>query len=87
MKNKEVFKFIRREAKKLPPETYEAYPWEFSIPDDMGNSGEKIEPYWRQTTVEYPVNHARRVKRAFLNYGWKGIEDYFKARDFLILNK
>ena len=91
MKKKILDHFLAKEAKKLPPETYEAYPREFGLTleeeDRVAATGKKIEDHWYQTVVDYPKNHARRLKQSFKDEGWQGVVKYFNKRGFQILNK
>lgn len=91
MKKKELYKFLKKESKKLSPEVYIAFPKEFGIPDwadeEAMETGKKIEPFWHRVKVQYPVNHYRRLKQCWKDGGWQEVVGYFNKRGWEILNK
>jgi len=81
MKNKEIIKLLKREAEKLPPETYIAYPKGTVMEDEEGNKLEH--PFMAGFPTNYSVNHGRRLKRLWNRT--KNIYDiakYFADRGF-----
>ena len=86
MKGKEINKILRREGNKLPLEMYVAYPKELidmPVFDENGNDTGKTEKKWITVSVEYPINHGRRMKRIWKRTkSFLELDNYLKQRGF-----
>lgn len=89
MKPKHYIRLLKREAEKLPKETYSAL-HKLSQPRFQDKEGnlyeEQIEgtrPVWKYIE-EHVVNHARRVKKLFKRYGQNAVDAYFFVKGNLI---
>ena len=93
MKPKKWIRLLKREANKLPLETYTAAHKLLNIQfqDKDGNmynepapeGEEKRKPVWR-SIQEHPVNHGRRVKRYFKKYGMAAVDAYFYVKGGMV---
>lgn len=82
IKKKKLLKILKRESKKIAPKTYWAIDkyyqpvWEDDANGRFTFNGQRGE--WKTgIAVEYPVNHYRRIKRAYNRYGWAAVRAYF----------
>lgn len=81
---KKIAKFLREEAKKLPPEEYTAYHKYFQV--QFHKDGDQAYPVYGELG-KHPVNHARRLKRLFIKGGKKLVDQYFNDRGFKLVPK
>lgn len=81
---KKLAKFFRREAAKLPPETYKAYHKYSTI--QFHQDGDQAYPVYGEMK-EHLVNHSRRLKRLFKRYGKQAVDEYFNKRGFKLVSQ
>ena len=75
MKPKKIIQLLKREAKKLPRDTYYAIET-FGKPQFDEKSGE-----WKKgIVVEHEVNHGRRVKKIYKKWGMPAVNAYFYVK-------
>jgi len=80
MKPKKVIQLLKREAKKLPEETY------FAI--DLFHKPQKINGEWKRGIVtEHKVNHGRRIKKIYKKWGMPAVNAYFYVKGQLVQQK
>lgn len=71
MKRKKVLKAIRKEAVKIPPETY------FAIDLFYQPKWDDKEQEWKRGVItSYPVNHYRRMKKIYDKWGLGAVKAY-----------
>lgn len=99
MKRKEFLKWLKKEADKLPPETYSAvHKLNGTILMEAGEDEEIEESETVKTEVngkevrlkkvnvfsqDHLVNHFNRLKRGFDKHGFKFVDKYFRERGFI----
>lgn len=85
---KKVAKWIREQTKKLPPDTYEAG-MKLAQPKWEEEKDEEGKVVARRFIIgdwgKFPVNHARRAKRAYKREGQKGLSAYFLKYGFKLI--
>jgi hypothetical protein len=83
MKAKVFYRWIRKNAKQLEPETYTAYyPEIVEVPVPGGGKPLQLR---KKMPEEMPVNHYRRAKRAWQRGGIQEMDLYFRVRGFKIM--
>lgn len=82
-KLKTVFRWIRNEAKKLKPEFYAAAE-KFHQAKLLKDGDGTVTGYQTaEVREDLPVNHYRRMKRAYKKYGIDAVHAYFGVRGFV----
>ncbi len=82
MKPKKIVQLLKREAKKLPEQTYFALE-KYYKPRFDDKSGE-----WKVgEVVEHKINHGRRVKKIYKKWGMQAVNAYFYVKGQLIQQK
>lgn len=81
---KKIAKFLRKEAEKLPLETYKAFHKYSTI--QYHKDGDQAYPVYGEME-HHKVNHARRLKRLYQKYGKAGVDKYFNDRGFKLVPK
>lgn len=85
---KDILKWIKNEASKLPEKMYLAFP-KYSKPKVV-NKGTEEKPEYEIHTAEpseYKVNHKRRAWRAYKTNGLQGLTNYFQMNGFELQTK
>jgi len=77
MKPKHLIRLLKKEAKKLPEETY------FAI--DLFYKPQLLNGEFKRGLIkEYKVNHGRRVKKLYKKYGIHAVNAYFYVKGQLV---
>mgnify|MGYP001497719273 CR=1 FL=1 len=89
MKNKEMFKWIKKQCLLLPPEEYNTFhPYHIPIEQTVEiESGKKETRILKGEVQAHFVNHYRRVKSLWMSGGMIEVERYFKKRGFEVIKK
>ena len=78
---KSLLKWLKKECKKLPEETYTAYHKYYKPRYEMVEG----ECSLRGGVAEkHPVNHKRRAMGRWKRYGWRGVLEYFAKYGYKI---
>lgn len=88
-KKNDITKWIKREAAKLPEETYIAFPKELIYEEETKDKDGKLvkrrleTPMYKREMVEYPVSHQRRIRKLYnKTKSLILVEAYFLTRGF-----
>lgn len=82
-RNKKVFKWLKDQSESLSKETYMAF-HKYSKPMWEKMEDGNIQPVYGEVE-NHPVNHGRRLKKIFKKEGKKGVDEYFKKRNFKLV--
>jgi len=86
MKPKKMIKILKREAKKIPLEEYHVFnkfyrPLFQDAEGNLHSEREEKDGSKRRMVFgvveKYPVNHGRRVKKLYKQFGMSGVDAYF----------
>lgn len=76
-KPKHIIRILKKEAKKLPRETY------FAI--DLYAHPKMVDGEWKRGEIsEHEVNHGRRVKKIYKKWGMTAVNAYFYVKGQMV---
>ena len=77
---KKIIRWISKNCKQLPTDTYKAYHKYFSPQVEEDEDGEKV---LRMGYIgEHEISHKRRILYMYDNFSWEGVKAYFAHYQF-----